>query len=75
MAYDRKKIFETAKDDYTVVNGINYGLSFFTPEKRFATEKDFVSNFLLCLNDTVKKIYGLDIERIELEKTFDLLDH
>ena len=63
-----------AYQDYTVVEGINYGMSYFTPEKRFKTEKEFVSNFLLSLPDTLKRIYGLDIEHIELERTFDLLE-
>ena len=70
MAYDRKN----TSQDYTVVEGINYGMSYFTPEKRFKTEKEFVANFLLSLPDTVKRIYGLDIEHIELERTFDLLE-
>jgi len=31
MAYNRKN----TSQDYTVVEGINYGMSYFTPEKRF----------------------------------------
>jgi hypothetical protein len=71
MAYDNEKV----NGDYTIVNGMNLGLSYFRKEDRFKSEKDFVKSFLLSMNDTIKKIYNLDIENIELEKTFNLIDY
>lgn len=66
MAYDKAKVTEC---------GIMEGLSYFSKENRFKNEKELVDNFLKVIHDTIYKIYGYEIENIELEKTYNLKEY
>ena len=42
--------------------------------QKFANENEFVQNLLPKLETIIKESYGLDVDTIELEKQFNLLD-
>ena len=71
MAYDKKKIYEQAKEDIPTM-GINESLQYFDKENQFKTEKELTENILPHLQDLIKAIYNYDIETIELEKSFNM---
>jgi hypothetical protein len=69
--YNKQKIFEQAKEEFPTM-GINESLQYFTKESQFTNEKEFVKSFLQIIYDVIFKIYGYEIENIELERTFNL---
>ena len=68
--YNKQKIFEQAKEDFPTM-GINESLQYFTKESQFVNEKEFVKSFLQIIHDVIFKIYGFEIENIELERSFN----
>ena len=69
--YNKQKIFEQTKDVIPEM-GIFESLQYFTKENQFANEKEFVQSFLRIIHDVIFKIYGYEVENIELERTFNL---
>ena len=65
MAYDRKKIFEQAKE-ISLSEGCNM------LKDKFKNEKEFTENLLPKLDGLIKSAYDLDLDKIELEKQFKL---
>jgi hypothetical protein len=68
MAYNRKKIFQQAKEV-----SLEFGCSVL--KDKFKNEKEFSENLLPKLEIIIKTAYDLDIEKIELEKQFKLNDY
>lgn len=71
MAYNKQKLFEQEEQDIPKM-GVMEGLQYFTKENKFKNEKEFVSSLLSILKELIYKIYKYDIDKIELEKTYDL---
>lgn len=68
MPYDKKKIFEQAKE-VSLTDGCN------SLKDKFKNEKEFTENLLNKLEGIIKTAYDLDIEKIELEKHFRLNEY
>jgi hypothetical protein len=68
MAYDKKKIFEQAKEI-----SLEQGCSIL--KNKFKNEKEFTENLLPKLESIIKTAYGLNIDKVELEKQFKLNEY
>lgn len=68
MAYDKKKIFQQAKE-ISLSEGCNL------LKDKFKNEKEFTENLLPKLEGLIKTAYDLDIDRVELEKQFKLNEY
>ena len=75
MAYNQKKIYEQAEEDAIPTMGIKESLQYFDKKNQFKNEKELIENVLPHLGDLIKRIYGYDVESIELEKSFNLRLH
>jgi hypothetical protein len=65
MAYDKAEI--------EVIN-IRKGLSFFSDNKSFKTENDFIENLIPKLYTIIKAMYGLELESYKKEHSFYMQD-
>ena len=67
MAYDKKKI-------ETIVS-LFESEGIFDHKNKFDSEKEFINSLLPNLKSIIKSIYNEDVDTIELEKQFDLINY